>query len=83
MLPMPTQVQAAAAVQGASSGWADLARFGRESQAPSVAATPRDRWHRSVALQRAQAAAQEMQDAARLKAMQRTPYPLLLARMKV
>eukprot|EP00798_Chlamydomonas_sp_ICE-L_P001716 gene1716-33123_t len=41
------------------------------------------RWGRSVQIVKANTAAKQMRDAARLRALQRTPYPMVLARIKL
>ncbi|KAG2491878.1 hypothetical protein HYH03_009830 [Edaphochlamys debaryana] len=67
-----------AAAEGAFSV---LARYG-QSQAESPS-SPLARWRRSAIRIAASNAARRLREAARLKALQRTPYPLVLARIKL
>ncbi|KXZ55557.1 hypothetical protein GPECTOR_2g1106 [Gonium pectorale] len=58
-----------------------LARFG--ASASSAPLSPLSRWRRSAIRIAANNAARRLREAARLKALQRTPYPLVLARIKL
>ncbi|KAF6256147.1 hypothetical protein COO60DRAFT_1640983 [Scenedesmus sp. NREL 46B-D3] len=49
----------------------------------SSSSTPNGRWQRAVAKTRAASSAADMTAAARLKALQKTPLPMVIARMKL
>ncbi|GFR48778.1 hypothetical protein Agub_g10726, partial [Astrephomene gubernaculifera] len=70
------------AVKETSEGaFSVLARFGATAaRAPS---SPLSRWRRSAIRIAANNSSRKLREAARLKALQRTPYPLVLARIKL
>eukprot|EP00195_Chlamydomonas_chlamydogama_P007490 CAMPEP_0202906884 /NCGR_PEP_ID=MMETSP1392-20130828/40599_1 /ASSEMBLY_ACC=CAM_ASM_000868 /TAXON_ID=225041 /ORGANISM="Chlamydomonas chlamydogama, Strain SAG 11-48b" /LENGTH=944 /DNA_ID=CAMNT_0049595565 /DNA_START=401 /DNA_END=3235 /DNA_ORIENTATION=+ len=63
----------------AEVGFAQIARVGMLSASNS----PLGRWLRGGGKATASTAAKRMREAARLKALQRTPYPMVLARIKL
>lgn len=69
----------------AESGFAAIAKIGMVSRllAGKDSSSPATRWMRAAVKASAGGAARKLREAARLKALQRTPYPMVLARIKL